>query len=398
MASPVTRNDALAVQRLLAGLAIGVGLGLVGLFLFAAFVQPPWLLDTHDLHGADLATARNNFRGSMLAALAGLAVIAGAVVGALNFRQTQRQFELQRRGQVSDRFSKAIEQLGKRGDPDLDVRIGAVYALEQIARDSDDLHGPIMELLTAYLREHAAIPSVDDGMATLRPPDPPPTPTSSAEWAMPADHQAIATVIGRRRSEQDPAGQRLNLTSTKLVQVQWAQATLERADLAGANLAGAWLRDANLKEAYLPHVNLERAKLLGAELEGAYLEGANLEGALLHGANLRSFLRGANLKLVEALEAHMEAADLEGANLEESDLRGTNLKGANLQEADLERAILARANLEEADLRGADLRGANLWGANLKGANLEEADLRQAKLEGAKLEGAIPPREERVDF
>jgi len=56
------------------------------------------------------------------------------------------------RAQVTERFTRAIDQLGSEK---LDVRIGAVYALEQIARDSAELHWPITEVLKAYLREHA---------------------------------------------------------------------------------------------------------------------------------------------------------------------------------------------------------------------------------------------------
>jgi len=44
-----------------------------------------------------------------------------------------RTFELTEQGQVTDRYTKAIEQLGS---DKLDVRIGGIYALERIARDS----------------------------------------------------------------------------------------------------------------------------------------------------------------------------------------------------------------------------------------------------------------------
>ena len=56
---------------------------------------------------------------------------------------------------MTDRFNKAIDQLGQQGPDKLDVRIGAVYALEQIARDWAELHWPVMEVLTAYLRQHS---------------------------------------------------------------------------------------------------------------------------------------------------------------------------------------------------------------------------------------------------
>ena len=52
---------------------------------------------------------------------------------ALNFNLSRRAFELTEQGQVTDRFTRAIEQLGS---DKLDVRIGRIYALERVARDS----------------------------------------------------------------------------------------------------------------------------------------------------------------------------------------------------------------------------------------------------------------------
>ena len=52
--------------------------------------------------------------------------------------------ELTEQGQVTDRYTKAIEQLGS---DKLDVRIGGIYALERVARDSARDHPTVMEVL-----------------------------------------------------------------------------------------------------------------------------------------------------------------------------------------------------------------------------------------------------------
>jgi hypothetical protein len=67
-------------------------------------------------------------------------------------------FNLSREGQITDRFTKAIEQLGSlddKGKPKLEIRLGGIYALERIARDSERDHTVIMEVLTTYVREHS---------------------------------------------------------------------------------------------------------------------------------------------------------------------------------------------------------------------------------------------------
>jgi hypothetical protein len=53
---------------------------------------------------------------------------------------------------VTDRYTKAVEQLGS---DKLEVRIGGIYALERIACDSARDHPTVMDVLTAFIREHS---------------------------------------------------------------------------------------------------------------------------------------------------------------------------------------------------------------------------------------------------
>jgi hypothetical protein len=69
---------------------------------------------------------RNAARGRLLQLGAGLFAVAALVY-------TAKNFTLSREGQMTDRYTKAVEQLGS---DKLDVRIGGIYALERVARDS----------------------------------------------------------------------------------------------------------------------------------------------------------------------------------------------------------------------------------------------------------------------
>ena len=57
-----------------------------------------------------------------------------------------------RLGHITERYTKAIEQLGSKG---LDVRLGGIYALERIAVDSARDHPTVVEVLSAFVREHS---------------------------------------------------------------------------------------------------------------------------------------------------------------------------------------------------------------------------------------------------
>ncbi len=77
-------------------------------------------------------------------------VLAGLYFTAQTLRIGQETLRVNQEGQITERFTKAIEQLGS---SKLEVRIGGIYALERIARDSARDHGPIMSVLTAFVRE-----------------------------------------------------------------------------------------------------------------------------------------------------------------------------------------------------------------------------------------------------
>jgi hypothetical protein len=84
-------------------------------------------------------------RGTLAQILGGLVILGG-----LYF--TWRRVFVAQEGQVTERFTRAIEQLGS---DQLEIRLGGIYALERVVRDSVKDHWPIMEVLTAYVRQHA---------------------------------------------------------------------------------------------------------------------------------------------------------------------------------------------------------------------------------------------------
>ncbi len=126
--------------------------------LAAAFIWPfTDLIAAHDVgsaaHAAAVQTAREAVQTQLITLGAGLFAAGALVYTARNFRLSRRTYELTEQGQVTDRYTKAIEQLGS-DKPD--VRIGGIYALERVAHDSARDHSTVMEVLTAFVREHSS--------------------------------------------------------------------------------------------------------------------------------------------------------------------------------------------------------------------------------------------------
>jgi hypothetical protein len=251
---------------------------------------------------------QNDVRTTLLQGLGGLAVLVGAFYTYRQMQTGRRQLDVAQQGQVTERFSRAIDQLG---DENLDIRLGGIYALERIARDSPDDQATIGEILTAYIRSHAPWPPTLPGQyVAMAPIDDVPELRVRAP-----DIQASLTVLGRggfadRRALED----RIDLHEVDLRHAHLGDANLEGANLSGANLAGATLFGVDLTMAFLLDANLAEAEIIGSIFTNAELGYANLEKAILDG----SIILSANLDRTNLRGARLERADLEGADLTEA--------------------------------------------------------------------------------
>jgi hypothetical protein len=111
---------------------------------------PLWILPailtrqpSHDLSASDRLKAVNDASAPLVAFL--VAVGAG---GTLWF--TARTYLLNREGHLTDRYTKAVSQFGDKSPA---VRVGGVYALERIGRDSAKDRTTIIRVLGAFIRE-----------------------------------------------------------------------------------------------------------------------------------------------------------------------------------------------------------------------------------------------------
>ena len=188
------------------------------------------------------------------------------------FKQTRTSLDLTRRSQTMDRFSKGVDQLGS---GHLDIRVGAIYTLEQIARDSPDIHPPIMEIFMTYLHEYAGwVEASPEKPGKSEAPDPGPD-GSFPDYPRPAaDIQAVATVLGRRTRANDAPMRnisRMVIYHGKPVPVEdlseeqrtevFKSSDKQPLDLSNLRLQGMVLENAHLQRADLSHTHLEGAKM-----------------------------------------------------------------------------------------------------------------------------------------
>ncbi len=419
------------------------GVVLLALFLLALMAAVMVLVQTLFQASNPASPGPNLGAGALIAALLG----APFVIWGTWLRH--RSLRTQQEGHMTDRISKAVEQLGAEktvkvrvqgpdGDktaeetrPNIEVRIGALLSLERIAQDSTTNdkgrdHVRVMEILCAYIRENAPASRAE--------------PSPVAEWeALPqnatreqiaarrgqrremfgdfwdgllqtwveglkpprADIQIALNVIGRRSAGQrrveaawpDPPGE----TTVWPFDTPCPHLPDEPDDAPSSATALAdyedklddWRDHIGTYKGYrldLRNTNLQAADLAAKRPDAS---DAFFAGALLQNTRLEgASISEARLEGADLSRARMEGADLGWARLEGASLRSARMEGASLGQAQLEGASLEWARMEGAFLRSARLEGASLRQARMEGADLSWARTKGADLGWARLEGA----------
>jgi hypothetical protein len=203
------------------------------------------------------------------------------VVGWGQLKNTQDQLEVAREGQVTERFTRAVDQIGS---AEVTVRVGGIYALEGVARDSPVNRPAVLDVLASFLRERSPVT----------------VPVSERDWRAarglrpPADIQAAATVIGRRNTEGEA---NTDQPCDELGGPNFpCKLSLEDVDFSGLTLTSMDFGQMSFRGSVFNSTNLAFTSFASSDL--AFTD-----------------LRGANLRLADLTDARLQASELESANL-----------------------------------------------------------------------------------
>jgi len=399
----------LLLVLLLLMLALGRATGRIGWAIAAwavlvLIVLVPRLQVRGELKDKERLEAENGARQTLVQLAGGVLLFAGAwvawaqlqeqhnantttaSVAEQNLRLAQDNLLLTKQAQATERFTRALDQLNS---DRLQVRLGAIYSLGRISRDSPSDQWAIMEILATFVREKSSW-GPQAARSTTRHYQMPDFYVLPKEQRIRQDVQAALTVLGSHEWHSDFAE-----SNSGALHGYWRTwMDLSESDLRGADLMefrGALGKTLDRRQANV-RVNLQKSHLEGAQLHGAHLESASLISANLEGAAMESVgLAGASLLGATLDGARLDFASLDHADLDDVSARKTSFSDVTARGAtvsgDFTDAALDGANLRDANLRGGRFIGADLSGAVLSGANVRDADFTRAKFDKADLRG-----------
>lgn len=268
---------------------------------------PIWQLSgkKRDLELDKYLNLENEYRKTIAQIVGGLYVLGGFAFTWFQVLATQDTIVISQERLITDRYSKAIDQLG---GGSTQTRLGGIYALGSIAKTSPDYVSIVNNVLASYIRQNYNLQD-----STLK-----------------EELQASINILTKKQYKKNLKNdleEGITLSNVTLNKFDFSKALLQKAKLNGADLSKSTFIEANLSEAEAYGTTFIRANLTEAFLENANFYGADFTQALLDGASIKN----SNFELAKFKEANLSNADLTGCNLSEADLERTQLYGANLQ-------------------------------------------------------------------
>ncbi|NNF25071.1 MAG: pentapeptide repeat-containing protein [Rhodobacteraceae bacterium] len=319
--------------------------------------------------------------------------------------------------------------------PNLEVRIGAIYALERIAQDSLRDHIQIMEILCAYVRENAPsdlndlnplqrylnalvskeiaeISKQDEKIgaahdaAKTRPQDL--EDVHARNWArgLPNPRSGVQTalqVIGRRSPEQIQIERNTSDGKPEPFTLDLRNSNLRRCDLSRGDFRGADFEGSQLEGTIFYFANVEDADFTEVYLYGTDFSNAVLSGPSFvfdppettkekHGIFDHATLRGVLIQDALFRNSTFEFADLRGARIVQAIFTGggfpqADFSGAQLSSTIFDNSLFYNTKFRGATFKGTEIRDTQIGSSDFTGSDLTSANFLEARFQGSTMQG-----------
>jgi uncharacterized protein YjbI with pentapeptide repeats len=319
----MARTDAKSRARILVVGLVVVGLALL---LLAWLKLPEWQANRFP-RGTPMEYRQlvNEYRRTVFQALQAL----GGLGTLLLIWFTWRNLDLIQRGQNTERFTRAIDQLGatdKQGGQAIEIRLGGIYALDQLAQQRPiEYRLIVVNVFTAYLRENSKHPVPSTEIMNLR-------------KAFPnLDERETLLDICKRLSSGDlpiykSLQEKLPSAGSDFLTITSILARVRCEEALPLNLADTYLRGTSMSKADLRGVLLARSHVANADFEDVDFSPLQTTREIVHANLTETNWHGTSLKRAKLCKADFRGSKLIATAFDEADVTGTDFSGVDLSE------------------------------------------------------------------
>jgi len=287
--------------------------------------------------------------------------LAGLILAAQRTKTAQRTAENAEQGQITDRFSKAVELLSSEN---VTTRVGGIYALKRIAEDSASRdHEPAMNTIASFIQSASPYQQtiehnndianrIANGIDTI-------------DWkAIRAPDVFAALETLSRRTEK---------------QVKYECQADYAVEIGECNLSYFDLTKIKVTKVSIEGCNLKGSILDGAEFNGVFADGVNFSSGRIHGfLSNRSQFNGADLNNIELFDSYIE-----NSCFDHSAFRGSHLNGATFNTCEMQCSDFSFTTIEESEFKNSQMSATAFSGSDITKLTLTSTNLQDSDFAGA---------------
>lgn len=257
-------------------------------------------------------------------------------------------------------YTSAVAQLGENIDtdtPNYSVRIGAIYALERLARDNEEYHQEVMNVLCSYVRINSrnrrgsVAENINErSLGNIE--------NMNHMVISYVDVQEALSVLGRRDISLDK--NELDLSGCRLYMIQLGEAGWD-----GVNFSNVQFYNMTIR-----NCSFEKSKFLGSTFNNCGFYESFFEEAKMAGAQFNNCI--------------ISKTSFEKSNLEQVKIQG---QGSVLYEVNFENSILNNLNVIDAELTSCKFNNSHFYGALITSSELLSCEFDGAGLDNTKFGG-----------
>ncbi|MEO1582129.1 MAG: hypothetical protein AAFR91_09775 [Pseudomonadota bacterium] len=249
------------------------------IFYYAVMIFPEiQILEINDptISNKDLASLENEYRKTILQIIAGTAVAIGLYL-------TYKRIKVTEDGQVTERFTKAIEHLGSKQPS---ICIGGIYALERIAKDSPKDHWMVMEILSSYIRENSSLETNNPNTSQGDFFDPLSNPSSYSKNKIEASIQSALSVILRRNTKNDQRGSQIDLRNCFLSGCTISNASMDNLIIEGSHMTNSVIENTTFENISLTNVKFNNSNINNVNFIKIRCENFEMQNSVINKMNI----------------------------------------------------------------------------------------------------------------
>jgi uncharacterized protein YjbI with pentapeptide repeats len=273
--------------------------------------------------------------------------------------------------QLQDEDGKSIYEIKtiERTEINIEVRLGAVYALERVALDSKRDKNSIMKTIAAYIRNNIPLDKIESSYNINNRPD----------------IKAAIEVLGRF-PVKSKANVTYDLTGINLKNLQIRECKLESCDFTKSASDEFIIIESSLDESIFHEISWPKFKAFRSSLNHANFYKAEMNDSMYFNCIINSIsISDSNFRGFQSAGSKFNSAKIHKVNLSNSSFRSSDIVDCEFNDTDISESRISSGSITRCIFEKCDLSF-----SDLSQCNIEESEFIECNLTGTRFpEGII---------